>query len=282
MTQPVDPLELLYPSSKTSLMQHLQTLVLRGNGWWIGGLVSPEKLESLVLKMAARYALTRNERGRVYDRSKGLATTHFLAFPTDQGKIAWWLLSSDGRGGLADPATADHHVRKHAMAADGHIHFQDYVLLYAHKKDARVLTDARTGKEKRVIKDCSSWTWKITVGSYRNLVLDLEQKIVGLEYGDDTCATPYGVRGLLAYQRRRPLFSGVRTQVLALHREALNQWGRVRMRWLSRNSWAQERYGEQRAGQLRSLAEVTSQHLPKMIRQKVFADPSRTLRALVP
>jgi hypothetical protein len=261
-------------------MQHIQTLVLRGNGWWIGGLIPREKLAPLVLKMATRYPITRSERGRVYDRSKEMATCHFLAFPTDQGKVVWWLLSSEGVGGLADPKAADHHVRKHAMAADGHIHFQDYVLLYAHKKDARVLTDARTGKEKRVIKDCSSWTWKITVACYRTLVIDLEQKIVGLEYGDDTCATPYGVRGLLAYQRRRPLFSGVRTQILILHREALSQWGRVRMQWLSRNTWALERYGEQRAGQLRSLAEITSQQLPKMMRQKVFADPSRTLRAL--
>ena len=83
-------MSLLYPASKTVLMQHLQTLVLRGNCWWVGGVVPVAKFERLVLKLAGRYPLTRDERGRTYDRAKGLASVHVVAYPVDGG-IAWWV-----------------------------------------------------------------------------------------------------------------------------------------------------------------------------------------------
>lgn len=259
---------LAYPRSKTALMQHLQTLVLRGNSWWVGGIVKPEKFERLMLKMAERYPLTRDERGRAYDRSKGLASAHLVVYPTENG-ICWWVLTSTGRGGLADSASLDHHVARHALAHDGHIRFEDYVMLYAHKKDARILTDARTGKEKKLLKDCSTWTWKITQEAYNGVLAVIEAEVNALSYGDDTCAAPYGLRGTLAYQRRRPLFSGVRTQVLQMHREANSLWGLVHKKWLSRYTQLAQKYGS-RAGQLRPLGEITAQHLPKMMRFKVF------------
>ena len=249
-------------------MQHLQTLVIRGNPWWIGGIVAPEKLERLVLKLGGRYALNRDERGRAYDRSKGMASAHLVVFPTGKG-VAWWVLTSDGKGGLADLTSLDHHVAKHAKARDGHIHFEDYVMLYAHKKDARVITDARNGREKKVLKDCSTWTWKMTKESYNGVKAVIEREVDLLNYGDDTCPIPYGVRGTLAYQRRRPLFSGVRTQVLQIHRETGSLWGLVHKKWLSRYTQLAQKYGS-KAGQLRPLSEITSQHLPKMMRFKVY------------
>lgn len=271
-------IDLPYPSGKTTLMQYLQTLVIRGNPWWIGGVVPPEKLERLVLKMAARYPLTRDERGRTYDRSKGLATTHLVVYPTRHG-VAWWVLGSDGKGGLADPESPDHHVAQHAKAGGQHIEFEDYLMLLAHKKDARTLTDAKTGKEKKVIKDCSTWTWKMTTKAHNEVCAALEKEVDNLNYGDDTSASPYGVRGVLAYQRRRPLFSGVRSQVLELHRDAKNLWGRVHKKWLGIHTGYALKYGS-RAGELRPLTEIVSKHLPKMGRFKVFADPSRTVRSL--
>ena len=261
-------LNLRYPRSKTALMQHLQTLVLRGNVWWIGGIVVPEKFERLMLKMAERYPLTRDERGRTYDRSKGLATAHLVVYPTKKG-ISWWVLTSLGKDGLADQTSLDHHVAKHALARDGHIHFEDYVMLYAHKKDARILTDAKTGKEKKLLKDCSTWTWKLTHEAYNVVMAAIERDVNALAYGDDTCAVPYGLRGTLAYQRRRPLFSGVRTQVLQMHREADSLWGLVHKKWLSRYTLLAQKYGS-RAGRLRPLGEITAQYLPKMLRFKVF------------
>lgn len=272
-------MSLLYPASKTALMQHLQTLVLRGNGWWVGGVVPVAKFERLALKMAGRYPLTRDERGRTYDRTKGLASVHVVAYPVDGG-IAWWVLSSQGKGGLADPASEDFKVAVHAMASGGHLEFEDYVMLYAHKKDARTLIDARTGRERQVLKDCSTWTWKMTPAAYHEVEAAIEREVQALHYGDDTCAVPYGVRGLLAYQRRRPLFSGVRTQVLELHRHAASHWGRVRKTWLGRYTELARRYGDH-AGQLRSIGDITAKFLPKMMRMRVFSDDTRTLASLV-
>lgn len=280
-----DPLELLYPGSKTTLMQHLQTLVLRGNELWIGGVIAPEKLERLAQKMGERYPVTRDERGRTYDRSKGLAGAHLVVYPTlvqHKKMVAWWVLTSLGKGGLDDPASPDHHVMRRAKAAHQHIEFEDYVLLYAHKKDARTLTDAVTGKEKRVIKNCSTWTWKIRKEALSELRAGMAQEVKALRYGDDRAPphAQFGLRGFLYYQRQRPLFSGVRTQVLELHREAKDLWGGVHRQWLAKYPGYLERYGE-KAGQLRPLNEVMSAHLPKMGRFKVFSDPARTVRSLI-
>jgi len=264
-------LDLRIPIGKTVLMQHLQTLVLRGNPYWIGGVIAPEKLPKLAAKMADRYPVLRDERGRTYDRSRGLASAHFIAFGTTGGNVAWWVLTSDGQGGLADKKSPDAHVAKHAMRANGHIEFDDYVLLYAHKKDARTLMDAKTGREKQVIKDCSTWTWKMTPVAYGHVMAAIESDVKALNFGRDDSDHLEGLRGTLAYQRRRPLFSGVRSQVLQLHREADSQWGLVRKAWLGRYTVLAAKYGD-KAGRLQSLNEITSQHLPKMGRFKVFGD----------
>ncbi|NMM06957.1 hypothetical protein [Polaromonas sp.] len=263
-----DVLNLRVPTGKTVLLQHLQTLVLRGNPYWIGGFVALSKLPALAAKMATRYPILRDERARTYDRSKGLASAHFVAYPT-RGEVAWWVLTSEGRGGLADRKVPDAHVAKHALAATGHIVFEDYVLLYAHKKDARTVVDAKTGKDKRVIKDCSTWTWKMTDVAYRQALASVEQEVKALNFGRDDGAALDGVRGMLAFQRRRPLFSGVRSQVLQLHREAESRWGLVRRAWLGIYTQLAARYGDS-AGRLRPLKEITSQFLPKMGRFKVF------------
>lgn len=262
-------LDLRIPTGKTVLMQHLQTLVLRGNPYWIGGVIAPAKLPHLAAKMADRYPVLRDERGRTYDRSKGLASAHFVAFSITGGNVAWWVLTSDGHGGLADKKTPDAHVAKHALRANGHIEFDDYVLLYAHKKNARTLMDAKTGKEKQVIKDCSTWTWKMTAIAYGHVMAAIERDVKELNFGRDDADHLEGLRGTLAYQRRRPLFSGVRSQVLQMHREADSKWGLVRKSWLGRYTLLAAKYGD-KAGQLRPLKEITSQHLPKMGRFKVF------------
>lgn len=133
MKLPLSPLNLPVPRNQTSLMQHLQLLVGREeHRYWCGGTVPIEKLEAFTYKMAERYPITRNARGRVYDRKRGRAVVHFLVFPIKDG-VAWWLLSSAGKGGLADPAMPDFHVSHNAMESAHHIEFEDYVLLYAHK-----------------------------------------------------------------------------------------------------------------------------------------------------
>jgi len=269
MIPPVEVLKLPVPSGKTALMQHLQTLVLRGNVWWIGGITAPHKVAGLASKMAARYPILRGERGRTYDRSKGLAGAHFIAYPS-VGGIAWWVLTSGGAGGLKCDGALDEKLARHAMTAHGHIEFEDYVLLYAHKKDARTIRDAATGREKRLIKDCSTWTWKMTGRAYSEVLASIDGEVKLLNYGQEE-PVMNGVRGVLAFQRRRPLFSGVRAQVLELHREADSQWGRVKKAWRGQHPHLTAKYGD-KAGELRSLREITAYHLPKMGRFRVFND----------
>ena len=261
-------LDLPVPTGKTTLMQHLQTLVLHGNTHWIGGVIEASKLPRLLEKLSGRYPLTRTERGRTYDRSRGLASVHLVAFPS-RGGVAWWLLSSDGKGGLADAASADAHVARNARAAAVHIEFEDYVLLYAHKKDARKLVDARTGKERTVVKDTSTWTWKLTPSAYAEALASIESEATAIRYGNDAAGQMFGVKGALAYQRRRPLFSGVRAQVLQMHREAESLWARFRQAWMGKHPKEVASYGAS-AGELRPIAEVIAHHLPKMGRFKVF------------
>lgn len=270
-----DVLGLAVPRSKTALMQHLQNLVLRGNAYWIGGVITPQKLAGLAQKMAARYPVLRTERGRAYDRKVHRATTHLVVYPTLDG-IAWWVLSSTGEGGLADPSCADAVVARHAMRADGHIRYEDYVLLYAHKKDARTIRDARSGKEKTVIKDCSTWTWKMSERTMKEVLASVDAEVAALNYGRDDNVERSGLRGLLAAQRCRPLFSGVRAQVLSIHREAEAKWSQVLPRWRKKYTQLTARYGES-AGKLRPVGEIASNYLPKMGRCRVFDGANRLL-----
>ena len=280
-----DPIEnLLYPSGKTVLMQQLQTLVLRGNNYWVGGVSHPDKILGLAYKFAKVYPLTRDERGRVYDRSLGKAGVHFLFYPTERG-VVWWLLSGPGKGGLdarSKEPGPDAIQAGNARAKGGHISFEDYVLLFAHKRDARTIQDARTGKEKQVIKDASTWTWKLLDRAYGEVVALIRSEAFALNYGNEPIAgkPADGLRGALYYQRQRPLFGGVRAQVLQCHREARDAWTPRRKRWLQIHTRFAEQYGD-RAGQLMTLAELTKKHLPKMRRFRVFGDPTRTLSSLV-
>lgn len=270
------------PRNKTVLMQHLQLLVFRHHNWWCGGTIDVSKLRGLVAKMAGRYPLTRTARGRTYDRTKGLAAVHFIAYPLQNGLVAWWLLSDGGKGGLNDPATPDAHVAKNAMAADGHIAFTDYVLHYAHKKSLRSLPDKKTGKNKIVLKDVSTWTWKLSDAALNETKASIEQAAANFEYGAEGAlgGRPKGILGILACQRSRPLFSGVRNQVIDLHRHADSHWGRVKKKWQGQHT-ALCLVDGNRAGELRPLREVMGRHLPKMVRIAVYGDDPKNIGDLV-
>ncbi|MDB5854817.1 MAG: hypothetical protein JWR22_2858 [Herminiimonas sp.] len=271
-------LQLKVPRNKTALMQHLQLLVVRHHYWWCGGIIKPSRLAAFAAKMASRYRITRPTRGRAYDRIRGRAAVHLVVFPVGENNVAWWLLSDEGKCGLNDPASPDAHMAKNAMASDGHIFFTDYVLLYAHKKDARKLTDAKTGREKLVLKDRSTWTWKLTDAALNEVKASLERAVANLEYGDEggNGRRPWGVLGILACQRERPLFSGVRNHVIAVHRHADTHWGRVKRKWQGQN-FAQLAPGAGRDGELRNLKEIIGFHLPKMTRIKVYGDAPKAI-----
>ncbi|MFD1555204.1 hypothetical protein ACFSHT_06100 [Paraburkholderia silviterrae] len=283
MTTKMDPLDIAVPRNQTALMQHLQLLAGReGHRIWCGGVIGREKLPAFVAKMAARYPITRNTRQRTYDRTRGIAVTHFVAFPVGN-EVHWWLLSDGGVGGLADMKSEDARVARDAMSADGHITFRDYVLLYATKREWREVESAKAGKRKGFYKQTSTWTWKLRGDVIRELRRSIEDCCEGLEYGSEggNGQKPWGLRGLLASMRARPLFSAVRSQVLALHRDALELWKPRQALWCARHPALAQQYG-QHAGALTPINELLATRMPKMRRIRVFDEQPITLRDLLP
>jgi hypothetical protein len=267
------------PRSATALMQHLQLLVGReGYRHWCGGVLPPAKLAGLVAKFAVRYPISATARQCSYGRSRGRAAVKFVAFLRDGG-VHWWLLSSNGLGGLADAGMVDAHVARDANAADSHIEFGDYVLLHATKKEPREIADGRTGRVKTVLKDTSTWTWKLRAPVMSEIRVGIRECCEQLSYGAEDSAgrRGWGLRGLLSAQRERPLFSGVRTQVIELHREGRDAWNTRRASWLMRFPGHARQFGE-RAGRLVPVEEVV-RGLPKMRRLPVY-DDVRTIASL--
>lgn len=311
------PLDLPVPRNLTALMQHLQRLVgPEQHPYWCGGTVPVHKLDAFVHKMADRYPLLRNTRQRSYDRRCGRAVVHMIVYPLwpiasdtrcagsgpalmsprtphaasagapscpeSVPRVAWWIVSSAGAGGLQDPRTPDAHVAKDAMSAAGHITLGDYVLLYATKKEPHRVRDPRVGASRTEYRELSTWTWKIRTELMRELRAAIDECCSRLEYGAEPSGntTGWGLRGLLAAQRARPLFSGVRNQVLELHAYARDAWEARRPLWLTAHPQLAARYGKH-AGALRPLADIVANHLPMMSRVRVYDDPPRRIRELL-
>ena len=270
-----DPLNLRVPASKTGLMSLLQTIVAHGATHWVGGQITPEKLPRLAAKFALAYPICRDTRGRTYDKSVGRAVVTLVVFP---GESAWWwLLSTPGKGGLADPAGPDFKVVKDALVAGEHIVFEDYRLVYATKKEKKEVVDRKTGSKKVIFSSLSTWTWQLTKEAMGECRAAIGEQCRNMAWGvRDPDKRPYGIRTYLAQQARRPLFSGVRSQVLELNRYAHEQWGGVLALWRARNPTLVARDGE-RAGTLVPLNDVVA-GLAKMRRLPVYGDVPGTIR----
>lgn len=272
-----DPLSIRVPASKTGLMSLLQTIVAHGATYWVGGQVAPEKLPRLAEKFASAYPICRDAGGRTYDKSIGRAVVTLVVFPGS--KASWWLLSTPGKGGLADQNAPDFKLVKNALAADEHIVFEDYRLVYASKKEKKEVLDRKTGSKKVIFSKLSTWTWQMTKEAMGECRAAISEQCRNLAWGvRDPDKKPYGVRTYLAQQARRPLFSGVRSQVLELNRYAHEQWGGVLALWRSRNPRFVARDGE-RAGTLVPLNEVVA-NLAKMKRLPVYGDVPSTIRSI--
>ena len=91
----------------------------------------------------------------------------------------------------------------------------------------------KTGRPKTVYKNMSTWTWKLNDKAFNELKASIEVAAKNLDFGEEGSAyqRPRGMLGILECQRSRPLFSAVRTQVIALHSHASDDWGRVKKKW---------------------------------------------------
>ena len=293
-------LDLPVPRNVTALLQHLQRLVgVEGHRQWCGGTIPAQKLAAFIQKMEQRYPICRNTRERSYDRQHGRAVVHLIVYPignttsadsnaatvhdlcsadsprsaetrsTDgmllPATIAWWLVSGPGAGGLLDPIMPDAHVSRDAMSSDAHISFGDYVLLYATKKEPNEITDPRTGRTRIVLKDTSRWTFKLNSEVIKQIRTSIDECCNKLDSGPDRNGprAREGLLSLLEAQRSRPLFSGVRSQILYLHKYARDSWR-------SRSS-----------GSLLSMTDLLASDLPKMRRVRIWGDPPRCISDLL-
>lgn len=224
---------------------------------------------------------------RVHEEAQGsTVSTRTTAVPVmhaGRSDMLWWLVSTVGKGGLADTTSPDARVSRDAMAADAHLTFRDYVLLYATKKEPRTIRKTRSGHTIAVFKDTSTWTWQMRRPIVSALRAQVDSHCVRLEYGAESAdgRSGWGLRGLLEMQRQRPLFAGVRHQVYDLHRYAEDAWQSRRGLWRAAHPDLARRYGEQ-AGALRPLRSITREHLPKMIRLKVYGGVPLRLSDLLP
>jgi hypothetical protein len=115
-----------------------------------------------------------------------------------------------------------------ARLAEGRLTWGDYELVYASKKWVETYqAKARSGKtkERRVVRRGSTWTWRITQESARGV----SAAIV------DACASmdPFTVRNVLEHQATRPLFAGVREQVVHFGQQAREAWRPRHNDWLA-------------------------------------------------
>ena len=288
------PTDLPIPRNLTALMQLLQLLVgPAGHRHWCGGPIHAAKLPGFLTKMTERYpSILRNARQRSYDRARGRASVRLIVYPLMSNPrhtavdmtvdmtvdmsphmFRWWLLSTDGTGGLADPQAPDNHVARDAMSNDAHIEVADYVLAYVSKPVRRDLIDKRTGDHRSIWKSSSTWTWKLRASvkaEIRSAIIDCCRNLKpGREPAGDRPGC--GLLGLLAAQRQRPQFSGVRNGVIELHRFARDTWLAHEPQRLA------QRTAEISALEpvLRPLSEVLATDLPLMRRIRVFDQPPR-------
>ena len=238
------PLQLPVPRNGTATMQLIQRLVGRdGHRRWCGGEISLAKASCFLEKMFDRYPqLLRNARGRSYDRTRGKAAMHMIVCsPIGTDLLAavpvvqWFLLSDGGKGGLADESSPDFHVSRDAMASESHLTASDYVLLYGTKREPRQVVSRRRGGKETVWRSTSTWSWRIQNHVVVEIRATIRSLCHGLQFGVEPSAERggSGLCGLLAAQRNRPLFAGVRNQVVDLYRFARDDaWSPYRSGWI--------------------------------------------------
>jgi hypothetical protein len=285
-------LELRVPRNGTAVLQLLQRLIGReSHRFFCGGYIPSFKVPAFLDKMTDRYpAILRNARGRSYDRTRGKAAMHLIVCPPMGSylheplpMLQWFLLSDGGSAGLADEKSPDFLVSRDAMSSSGHPTFGDYVLVYGTKRQPRLVSDRHSGAERTIWHQTSTWSWRI-----RNEIIVEVRAIIAescrrLEFGSEPHSTHsgWGLCGLLAAQRMRPLFAGTRNQIVDLYRYAAEEaWPPFHPAWLVTHPGIARERGPQ-AGRLLSIRDLTKYHLPTMSQLRMYSAPPTTIRDLL-
>ena len=222
-----------------------------GHYYWTGGVVLRSKLPKLIEKMAA-FRIDRDAPGRAYGKSKGLASTHLVILDSPDDVLPWVLVSTQGRGGLADATAPSLGTVRDTRLGGQHLVWKRYELLHAEKRMTRtrdVLTkDGKVLKGRQESLRQTTWSWRLLPERVRAH----EALIVALVKQRDSA----GLNVELAALAQMPLFAGVRGQVLKLYAEAKKLASKF------------------------SLAPPVTPDLPYMVKLSVYSDPPVTLLAL--
>ena len=186
---------------KTTTMQRIQQLSIRGYNWYTSGIVPHSKALKLVAKFDELYAINCNENQRSYRRKKGLSNAKLLLYPVkDSRTFLWWLLVTDGAGKV--------HEREQlskVIDAQNKLKWSD---------DYELVQLNRAGKKDPTV------TWRITkkyIAAWHMRI----KKYVRKKSTEDLRQTIWSLQ-------RVPAFSEVRNQVKALRYQIHKEWQRTK------------------------------------------------------
>ena len=246
------------PRNQTAAMQLLQLYAQSGHVFWTSGIVQRGKLKRLLEKLAS-YRLDRDKPGRAYDKSRGIASVHLVLLDSPDNLLPWVIVSTKGKGGLADPASPSVGVVHDTRLAGQHLRWSHYELLHAPKtiKRTRVikfkqdrdgrLQDVEEARTETVRQ--TTWSWRMLPQRMR----EHEALIVASAKQRDSAGLALELQALALM----PLFSGVRSQVLKLYSEAKKLAGKFK------------------------LDPLEPPQLPYMVKLPVYAAPPATLADLL-
>lgn len=236
------------PKSLTSALQLIQLYTQSGHFYWTSGVVERSKLAKLIQKFVA-FRIDRDVPGRAYDKTKKIASVHFVLLDSPNDLLQWVLVSTPGKGGLNDPEATNVGKVSDTRLANQHLQWGNYELLHI-EKNVTITRDIKT-KKGEILKDRKStirsttWTWRLT----RERFLAHEALIVSYAKHKNSRELETEIAAL----SMMPMFSGVRGQVLKLH-------------------------GEARKVCLKFKCPVPElPQLPMMVKQPIYSDPATTL-----
>jgi hypothetical protein len=236
------------PRNQTGAMQLLQLYVQSGHYYWTNGVVLRSKLPRFCEKLSA-LRIGRDAPGRAYDKSRGLASTHLVLLDSHDDILPWVLVSTAGRGGLADAGIHSVGAVRDARLAQQQLPWKHYELAHLEKLVTRT-RDIRT-KGGKLLKNRTetirqkTWTWRLTADKRKGH----EAMIAALAKHRDSAGLVTELNALAMM----PQFSGVRHQVLKLYGEARKLAGKVGV-----------------------MLPVTPE-LPYMVRLPIYSEPASTL-----
>lgn len=244
------------PRSQTAAMQLIQLYVQTGHYHWTSGTVERAKLGRLVEKLTP-YRIHRDAPGRAYDRRGKKASSHLVVLDSPDDVLRWVLVSTAGRGGLADPEAPQVGPVYDTRVRGQYLRWSHYELLHAPKAVKRKklvkFEQDRNGRRQKVTEErietvhITTWSWRIDPQRVREHEALLASRAKHRDLA--------GLLAAVAALAQMPLFGGVRGQVLKLHAEA--------------------RKLAHKAGLALDLP-----RLPFMTRLPIYADPPATLYSL--